>query len=177
MRHFRFLSIGVIAIAMMATSATAQKKPVKKPAPKKPTAASTKIVPPLDVRTAREKVDIQLANVTQFVDVMGPIVQGIETLDQSARTKKLPKATIDRNELTKQKVVEAIQNLRAGLLTLESEFRTKPTLQKYLINIDGISDLVAQAEDTALAGKYVESKEPLRDVAKKLTDTLAAMPL
>lgn len=168
-----------MAIAIFAGAATAQKKPAKKRATsKKPTPSSTtKTVPPLEVRAAREKVEVQVANVTRFVDVMGPIVQSIETLDQSAKTKKLPKATIDKNEATKLKVIEAIQNLKAGLSSLESEFRTKPLLQKYLVSIEGITDLAARSEDTALAGKYVASKEPLRDALKKLTDTLAAMPI
>jgi hypothetical protein len=174
MKHLRIFGLTLTAIALFTISGAAQKKTTKKPAPKKPAPATTKIVQPLDVRAAREKVDIQLANVTRFVDVMGPIVQGIETLDKS---KSLPKATADKNEATKQKLVEAIRNLKAGLTTLESEFRTKPSLQKYLLNIQGITDLASQSEDTALAGKFVASKEPLRDVVKKLTDTLAAIPL
>ena len=58
----------------------------------------------------------------------------------------------------------------------ETEFRTKPVLQKYLPSIDGITDLSAASEDSAIAGKFVAAKDPLRDISKKLADTLAVLP-
>jgi hypothetical protein len=177
MKDFRFAAIGLAVVLLIAGSAAAQKKTVKKPVAKKPPTAAAKIVPPLDVRAGREKVDAQLANVNRFVDVMGPIAQAIETLDESAKAKPLSKAAADKNTANKQKVIEAIRNLKAGLSVLESEFRTKAALQKYLPQIQGITDLASQAEDSAIAGRFVASKEPLRGVSKKLTDTMTAMPL
>lgn len=162
----------MIAAALTLT-VSAQKRPVRKPAPKKP---APTVIPPLDVRAAREKVSVQLSNVDQFVDKLGPIAQGIEDTDAGARSRRLPPAAVDKNEANKRNVVQAIRNLRAGLATLESEFRTKETLRKYLPQIQGITDLAAQAEDSALAGKFVAAKEPLRSVAQKLTDTLGVMP-
>jgi hypothetical protein len=173
MRNFQLAAMVVIGFMLFAGSADAQKKTPKKPVPKPPVT----IIQPLEVRTGREKVAIQHSNVNKFIDVMGPIAQSIETLDESAKTKTLPKATADRNAETKQKMIEAIRNLKTGLANLESEFRTKPLLQKYLPSIQGITDLAAGAEDLAIAGKFVAAKEPLRGVARKLTDTLAAMPL
>ncbi len=164
-----------LLLVLLAGSGYAQKKTAKKPAPKKP-AATTTIVPPLDVRAAREKVSIQADNLNRFVDVLGPIAQGIEDLDQSAKTKPLPPKTAEKNKANKQKVIEAIRNMRAGLAVLETEFRTKATLKKYLTTIEGISDLSAESEDSAIAGKFVASKDPLRDIAKKLADTLAVLP-
>lgn len=175
MRHLKAAVLAIVSLAVFAGAADAQKKPVKKPVAKKPTAAKV-TVPPLDVRAAREKVDVQLANVTRFIDVLGPIAQGIEDLDASAKTKRLPKATLDQNEVNKQKVIAAIRNLRDALATLESEFRTKPILAKYLPSIQGITDLGSQSEDTAIAGRFVAAKDPLRDAAQKLTDTLAVLP-
>ncbi len=175
MRHLKAAVLAIVSLALFAGAADAQKKPVKKPVAKKPTAAKV-TVPPLDVRAAREKVDVQLANVTRFIDVLGPIAQGIEDLDASAKTKRLPKATLDQNEVNKQKVIAAIRNLRDALATLESEFRTKPILAKYLPSIQGITDLGSQSEDTAIAGRFVAAKDPLRDAAQKLTDTLAVLP-
>lgn len=175
MRAIKFLALTGMAVVLFAGAATAQKKPVRK-TPVKKTSAPTRVLPPLDVRVGREKVEIQLANVNRFVDVLGPIAQGIELLDDSARTKPLPQATADKNEANKQKVVVAIRNLKAGISDLETEFRTKPLLQKYLPTIEGITDLGAGSEDSALAGKFVAAKEPLRNVARKLTVTLAALP-
>ncbi len=175
MKHLQIAILVAVSFAILSGTADAQKKRVRKSSVKKPTVVKT-VVPTLDVRVAREKVDTQLSNVNQFVDVLGPIAQSIETLDASASAKRLPQSTIDKNDSNKKKVVEAIRNLKAGLAALESEFRTKPDLKKYLVNIEGITDLASRAEDSAIAGKFVASKEPLRDVAQKLTDTLAVIP-
>lgn len=177
-REFRITAVALAALLAVTGTASAQKKSTKKTPSKKTTPApATKIVAPLDVRAAREKVEVQHDNVNLFVDKLGPIVQSIETLDESARTKRLPQASIDRNEQTKKSVVAAIRNLKQGLSNLESEFRTKTALQQYLPRIEGITDLVSRSEDSALAGKFVASKEPLREVVKKLNDTLTALPL
>lgn len=162
-------------ISIFAISSLAQKKPVKKPVPKKPPVAKT-VVPPLDVRVAREKVENQLENINRFVDILGPIAQSIEDIDRESRSKRLPQTTINANEANKKKVIEAIRNMKAGLLALESEFRTKPALKKYLTSIEGITDLASESEDSAIAGGFVSAKDPLRNVALKLTDTLAVMP-
>jgi hypothetical protein len=165
----------VLSLVLFAGSGYAQRKTTKKPAPKKP-APATRIVPPLDVRTAREKVEIQADNLKLFVDVLGPIAQGIEDTDEAAKAKPLPPKAAEKNKVNKQKVIEAIRNLRSGLAVLETEFRTKPVLQKYLPSINGITDLSAESEDSAIAGKFVAAKDPLRDIAKKLADTLAVLP-
>jgi len=59
---------------------------------------------------------------------------------------------------------------------LESDFRTKSALQKYRIKVLGVTDLASEAENLAIAGKFVAFKQPLLDVSMKLTDTLAVMP-
>lgn len=174
MKPLKSITLALFLLAFVVGTADAQKKTTKKTTTKKTTA--TKVVPPLAVRTAREKVDTQLFNVNRFVDVLGPIAQGIESFDETARTKKPSKAAADQNETNKQNVIAAIRNLKTTLSDLESEFRTKLELKKYLSSIQGIADLAAQSEDSAIAGKFVAAKEPLREVSKKLTDTLAAMP-
>src|SRR5258708_28495174 len=173
MKLLKLITLGLLLLVLFTGAASAQRKPVRKTPVKK---APVTVVPPLDVRAGREKVDNQLANVNTFVDRLGPIAQSIEDLDESAKAKPLSKAAADKNEANKQKVILAIRNLRAGLTDLETEFRTKPVLQKYIPNIQGITELAAQSEDLAIAGKFVASKEPLRNVALKLTDTLKALP-
>lgn len=177
MRHLQTAAVALLAIVFFAGTGAAQKKTAKKPPAKKTPPPAQRIVPPLEVRAAREKVEIQLSNVDRFVDVMGPIVQGIETLEVSAKAKKLPADSLAKHEARKEKLIAAIRNLKAGLLSLESEFRTKTSLQKYLTSIGGIADLASESEDSAIAGRFVASKDPLRAVSKKLTDTLGVMPL
>ena len=92
MKRIQFSVMAVIVLALFVGAADAQRRriPVKKP----PVAT----VPPLDVRAAREKVDNQLANVNRFIDVLGPIAQTIEALDEQAKSKPLRKDINDQNE-------------------------------------------------------------------------------
>ena len=148
MKRLQLIAAAMLLLAILAGAAGAQKRPVRKTSAKTST-----MVAPLEVRAAREKVDNQLANVDLFIDKLGPIAQSIETLDRSAQIRRFPE-----NEANKQKVIAAIRNLRAGLSALESEFRTKSALKKYLPSIQGITDLAAESEDSALAGRFVAAK-------------------
>lgn len=149
----------------------------KRPVKTRPASVKTSsTLPPLDVRAARVKVSNQLANVTAFTSRLGPIAQAIEALDNEAKTKRVKQESIDKNAADKQKVISAIRGLREGMVKLETEFRTKPALKKYLTTIQGISDLAGQSETSAIAGKFVAANDPLRTIQQKLNDTLASMP-
>jgi hypothetical protein len=162
---------------LLAGIATAQRRPVRRPAPRPtPRKTTTSTMPPLEVRAARVKVSNQLSNVNQFVKTLLPIAQNIETMDREIMTRKVKKQSIDLNQANKKKVLTAISSMRQALASLESEFRTKPDLKRYLMNIQGITDLATQSEDFAIAGKFVSSADPLRGVSRKLNDTLAVMP-
>ena len=173
MRHIRLLTFVMLVLAATSVTATAQKKTTKKK-PKQPTVVKT--IPPLDVRAAREKTDNQLENVKRFVDEYGPRADALELLDKAFATKTVSEAILTKHASNKKMTIQSIRNLRDGLTALESEFRTKPLLQKYLPTIKGITDLATQSEDLAIAGKFVAAKDPLRDIAMKLTDTLAVLP-
>jgi hypothetical protein len=109
-------------------------------------------MPPLDVRAARVKVSNQLFNVDAFVKNLIPIAQNIEAMDREIMTRKVKQSSIDTNQSNKKKVLTAISTLRGALATLESEFKAKPALSRYLVNIQGITNLATQADDSAIAG-------------------------
>lgn len=170
---FTVLVLGLCAV----TVADAQKRrttPRRTTTTTRPVAAT---LPPLEVRAARVKVSNQLSNVSAFVSRFGPIAQNIEALDADAKARKAKPASIEANEANKKKVIAAIQNLKTGLVNLETEFRTKPDLRKYLSTIQGISDLATQSETSAMAGKFVAANAPLRSAQQKLNDTLNRMPV
>lgn len=171
MRKAGYFSVFCILLLTFAVAASAQKnrKPVPRATPK-PTPVT------VDVTAAKQQVANQLYNVNVFVDKMGPIAVAIENVDKEAAEGKLKKEAVDTNEANKKKIVAAIRGLRDGLLALESDFRTKPSLAAYLPKIQGIGTLCAQSEDHAIAGQFVASKDPLRQVAAKLNDTLLVMP-
>src|SRR5258707_1112239 len=120
MRHIRLVITVLLAFALFSVVAEAQKKPVKK-APAKKTPAPTTIVPPLDVRAAREKVEVQLSNVNVFIDKLGLTSQNLETADADAKAGRLSAATAKKIDGYKTSFVESIRNIKAGLSTLESE--------------------------------------------------------
>lgn len=173
MRTARVLTIFSILLLSVAIPAAAQRRTATpRPTPRATPRSTTSPV----VLAARQQVSNQLSNVNLFVDKMGPIAVSIENTDREARNRRLRKAVVDANESNKRKLIEAIKGMRVGLTSLESDFRTKPQLSKYLMQIQGITDLCARSEDSAIAGRFVASKDPLRQVAQKLTDTMAVLP-
>jgi hypothetical protein len=175
MTTIRLYSIILIATAVFAVSAGAQTRRPKRPAPK-PAATPSTFKANLEISQAKEKVSNQVANVTRFTDMLGPIAASIETIDAGSQNRRSSKTVIDQNNANKEKVRLAIKNLRAGLVTLETDFRTKPTLRRFLPKLEGITQLSAESEDLAYAGKFTDSRRPLLTVLQKLADTLAVMP-
>ena len=173
----RSLILALSTITILAASVAAQRaRPTPRPTPRRTTTTTVSKLPPLDVRAARVKVSNQLFNVDAFAKNLLPIAQNIEALDREIMTRKVKKESIDLNMANKKKVLTAISTLRVALTNLETEFRTKPALSRYLVNIQGITTLATQSEDSAIAGKFVAAVDPLRQVSTKLNNTLAAMP-
>lgn len=164
----RISTIIFFGIAMFCGVADAQKKGSKRPAPKPTPGAFTQT---LEVRLAKEKVSNQVFNLTQFTSKLGPIAASLES-DSKATNSKLVK----QYETNKAKLVETIRGVRAGLVSLETDFRSKPSLRRFLPQIGGITQLGAESEDLAYAGKFTESRRPLLNALQKLSDTLAVMP-
>lgn len=168
MKTAQLFVLTIAALALFAVSADAQRRrPAPKPAPTP--------VAPLDVRAAIEKTTVQRDNVNFWIAKLGPVGEALELLDGAYAKKKPSAKTLVTHEARRQKFVETLKNLREDLNLLESDFRTKMQLKKYLISIQGVTDLASQAEDLAIEGKFVASKQPLRDISKKLTDTLATL--
>jgi hypothetical protein len=174
MKKLNFTIISLLLLALFTVAADAQKKTVRKTTAKR--TVSTATIPPLDVRAAREKVSVQNDNVNFWINKLGPIAEALELLDASYAKKKPSAASLTAHENHKKEFVATIRNLKDDLAMVETEFRTKPALQKYLPSVQGITDLASRSEDLAIAGKYVASKAPLRQIAQKLMDTLAVLP-
>lgn len=165
------LLISVVLLLILSMTAFAQKA---KSTAKKPLSQPIAISA-LELREGADKVSIQIKNVTKFLYMLGGIAYGIEDFDTQAKTKSLPKSTLDANAANKANVMQAIRNLRAGIATLEVEFRTKLALRKFLPQIDGITRISADCEDLAAAGRFSDSGQPLLMLVEKLSDALAAM--
>jgi hypothetical protein len=170
MKLFGMIPVFCLAVFLTAVDTFAQRTPARRTTPRVVTSQAP--APAAQIKEGSEKVAIQIKNVSKFIYVLGGAAQGIEALDKDTRANQAARAT---NEKNKKEVLQAIRNLRAGLIALEVEFRTKATLKAHLVHIEGIANLSAQSEDLAMAGRYVESGKPLLIVVEKLSDTLAAM--
>ncbi len=129
-----------------------------------------------EIKAGAEKVSTQIKNVSKFIYNLGDVARIIEDLDKEIADGKASRNAPGLNAKNKQSVLATIRNVRAGLVALEIEFRTKPALKNYLFKIQGISDLSGAAEDQATSGQFTESGKTLLLVIEKLADTLAALP-
>ncbi len=167
---FTFLVLAVLLT--FAVSADAQRKKTTR----KTTPTPTTTTGSLEMKQSAEKVSIQLKNVTTFLYKLGGVASAIEALETDAKANKLSKPQLDKFTQQKQAVITSIRNLKAGLAALEVEFRTKPAIKAYLLQIQGVTELGTQAEDLATAGRFTDSGRVLVSIVEKLADTLAAMP-
>ena len=176
MRTILFTTLFALSISLFAITGEAQRtrRPTAKPTPK-PTPIRTTPTNAV-VSSAKQQVSTQLHNVNVFVDRIGPIAVTLESMERDALSRRLSGDKLAVHEKNKKDVVAAFAGLRTALVKLESDFRTKPQLSQYLAKIQGISTLAANAEDSAIAAKFVAAKDPLREVSLKLNDTLAVMP-
>lgn len=176
-KNLRKIVVVFACLLCLTVSAAAQKRKAssKKARPAAST-ASTTFLTNSEIKAGAEKVSIQIKNVSKFIYILGGVAQGIEDIDKDVKTGRVSRAASDQNAKNKQAVISTIANLRAGLIALEVEFRTKPALRNYNFQIQGISDMTGMAEDQAVAGQLRESGKTLLLVVEKLADTLAALP-
>lgn len=172
---FAFLSFALLLTFVADADAQRKKRTTRKTTPTKTTTPTT-TVNTLEVKQGAEKVSIQVKNVTKFLYILGGVASGFEIADKEAKAGKLSRAAQDQKNLEKQAVITSIRNLKAGLAELEVQFRAKPSLKPYLLQIQGITDLTTQSEDLAIAGRFSDSGRVLLVVVEKLADTLTAMP-
>lgn len=175
----------LVCLIGLSLSAAAQKRKTPRRTTPKPVATSvssnmTTTTNALEIKSGAEKVSTQLVNVTRFIYLLGGIARNIEDIDKESRSGGTTSRTggnkVAHNETNTRNVIASLRNLRAGLAALEVEFRTKPALKNYLVNIQGITDLSGNAEDQAVGGQFTESGKTLLLVIERLSNTLAAMP-
>lgn len=166
----------VLCLLGLTFTADAQKRRTRTKTTKPAVTTTTAPTSNAEIRSGAEKVSVQIKNVSKFIFVLGGVAKGIEDIDKQVKTGKVSREITDKNAQFKQDVIQSIRNLRAGLVALEIEFRTKPALKNYLFQIQGISDMTGTAEDQAMAGQLTESGKTLLFVIEKLSDTLAALP-
>lgn len=165
----RFLAVFVFVVCLTLPAAAQRKRSRTVPDAPAPTGKAR-------IKAGAEQVSVQIKNTTRFLYTLGGVAKGIEDVDKAVREGKASREDAEKNREYKRGVIQSIRNLRAGIVALESEFRTTPELQPYIIQIQGISNICATAEDQARDGRFTESGRTLLFVVEKLSDTLVAMP-
>ncbi len=172
MNLIKMISIAAVLFTFSVVAADAQRRPARPTAPKVVTTTTTPTAAASDVRKATETVSNQIKNTTKFLFILGGVAKGIEDLDKDRNANK---AARDANAQNKADLIQTIRNMRAGMLALEVEFRTKAPLKKHLPLVAGMTNLVAECEDLAVAGRFSDSGRPLLALVEKLSDALAAL--
>ena len=129
-----------------------------------------------DLKKGAEDVAIQIKNISKFVFVLGGVVKGIEDIDKDVKAGKASRAVARKNEEFKSNVRASVSGITTGLILLEKDFRTKPALRKYLLDIEGVASRGSVAEKFASTGRFTDSGKELLMVVERLADTLVAMP-
>ena len=162
-----FLSLSVLAIVIASNIDVAAQRSTRARR-----AAEAKA----DLKKGTEDVAIQIKNITKFVFVLGGVARGIEDIDKDVRAGKASGAVARQNEEFKANVRASFRGITTGMIKLESEFRTKPALRKYLLDIEGVAGRCSTAENLASAGRFHDGGLELLLVVERLADTLVAMP-
>ncbi|MEW6126024.1 MAG: hypothetical protein AB1757_03090 [Acidobacteriota bacterium] len=168
----------LICLFSLSISADAQSRKRRTPKRSNATAAAKAAAAQqtaADLKMGREQVAAQIKTMTRFLYLFAGITKGIESVDQAARAREASSVTIEANERNKTKVKESINNIRAGLDKLESDFRFNETLKKYFPFITGVARIGTDAESQAAANRFDEAGRSLLKAVNQLTDALALM--
>ncbi|MEP7076502.1 MAG: hypothetical protein ABI878_11895 [Acidobacteriota bacterium] len=173
MRISVFLGILLSCFAALSVSALGQK--TKRPVPR-PTPTPARTFVSADERVAKQTASNQLSNVSVYLNKFTPLVQTMNDLAKDDKAHKLSKrASTDFNNAKRNLLIQ-LSDFKLGLTTLETDFKTKPALTKYLLKIQGITDLSVSAQDSANLGRFDGVRESLKGIVQRLSDTVAAMP-
>ncbi|MEZ5306031.1 MAG: hypothetical protein R2684_02680 [Pyrinomonadaceae bacterium] len=165
-------ALGTIAVSMFflfPASADAQRV-------KRSRTVSSAATNAADLKKGATDVSIQIKNISKFAFVLGGVATGIENIDKEVQAGRATSEIKAKNEEFKSNVRASFQGIRAALVKLEVDFRTKPALKKYLPQIEGIGAQGMRSEDFAFAGRFNDGGKELLLVIEKLADTLQTMP-
>jgi hypothetical protein len=171
----RALVLILICLVFLSTMAPAQTRRRRAPKRSTSTAATNAATErqAAELQAGRARIATQIKTLTQFLYLLGGISKAIETAEQATRNQQT--LSPEQIQQTKNKVRESVRNLRAGLDTLETSFRSNPALAIYFPYISGVALIGETAETQVAAGRLDESGRTLIKAVGKLTDALVTM--
>lgn len=163
------LILSVLMILAFVGQAEAQRRTSPKPAP-------TPVAQKADLAEATRLTAEQVKRLNRFIYILGGVADGIEKVDEEIRQGKASRAAIDQNDRNKDAMMQSIRNLRAGIVSLEVDFKSKEHLRIYSGSISGITQMMGVAEDQVGEGRVRDAGRTLLSISERLVDTIAAIP-
>lgn len=175
--NLRFVLLTAIVLVLFSISAEAQKRrsPARIASKSAPATKANNAVNATAVKDEAQIVSNQIKNLAQFIFVYGSSLTRIQVIDENAKQGKLSESARKQSEGGKQGLILTIRTFKNAMLKLEDEFRQNPALRPYLLQLTGVGETTATADEQATKGQFEQAGRTLLEVLNQLTDTLQAM--
>ena len=155
-----------LMVAMCATTATSQtRKRTTGPAAAKTTAAK-------ELRTGAERITAEAKILATFLYRYGAVAEGVRLSEKSAKDNSAPPEVFALIQKNKVAVAETVRNLVGGMQDLERYLGLSPSTKPYFDVVNGLSQDIDLAADTAAAGNLDAAAEQLLTVLDNLNGAL-----
>jgi hypothetical protein len=165
----RSVIIGFVLLLMLSPATLAQKKKRTTPQRKPTTPAPA---PQPDTRAEATQVANTLKALTKFIFLYGKIVNGLEVADEQAKRSKLTPRVIEQNIENKNGVLNGIGGLKDQVDKLGVVLQSNPRLQVPYVNLAGVTQKIAEAQELVRNNQYDEAGRSLVTATDRLTDIL-----
>ena len=179
--NLKVVLLAAACLFLFNISAEAQKrKPTKRvkttAAKSAPKANVNATLSAIAVDRGAQSVSDKIKALSRFLYLLGGSAALIKAVDSDIQQGKLTGNARQQAEIGKKGFIQTITIFKNEISKLENEFRANPALKPYLMQLGGISEWAATAEQQALAGQFEQAGKSLLEVMNQLTDTLQAMP-
>lgn len=157
--------LSIFIVALCVTVSTAQTR-------RRTAAPSAKTTTAKELRTGAERIAAEAKILSTFLYRYGAVVEGIRIAEKNATENGAPPEALALFQKQKVGVAATVRNLVGGMQDLERYLALSPSTKPYLDVVNGLSQDVDLAADTAAAGKLDEAAVQLLTVLDNLTGAL-----
>lgn len=164
------LLLCILMMAMVVSAASGQSR-------RRPSAtAAAKTTAAKEMRSGAERIAAEAKILSTFLYRYGGVVKGIEAAEKSAKDAGSPPEVLAMIQKNKAGVAESVRNLVGGMQDLERYLGLSPNTKPYFNVVNGLSQDIDLAADTAASGNLDGAAERLLTVLDNLTGALLPPP-
>ncbi len=156
-----------LSILLFATTTAAAQK-----SRRSSSTASARATAIKEQRLGAERIVAEARILSTFLYRYGGIVKDITSAEKTAADNGSPAALVAQIQKNKAAVAATVRNLTVGMKELETYLALGPSTKTYFDQVNGLSDDIGLAADTADAGKLDEAGQKLLVVLDNLTSAL-----